>query len=114
MSKALDKVWLEGLKYKIAYLQLPITTTKFLSNFLTDREAKIKVGNYIGTPFHYVQESPRVACYPALYSLYSLYTNDIPTPAIDCTYIQYVDDIIQIVSYAGKSRVFMADRTKKE
>ena len=47
-------------------------------------------------------------------TLYTIYTYDIPPPAIDCLNIQYADDITQVISYAGKSRAMMANRTRRE
>ncbi len=47
-------------------------------------------------------------------TLFTIYTNDLPAPAIDCTAIQYADDITQMIGYAGKSREFMARRTEDE
>lgn len=111
VSKAFDNVWHERLQYKTAHLQLPITTIKFLNNFLTNREAKIKIGNYIGPPIPLRAGVPQGSVLSP--TLYFIYTNDIPTPATDCTYIQYADDITQIVSYPGRSRAFMANKTKK-
>lgn len=112
VSKAFDKVWHDGLHYKIAQLQLPATITKFLSNFITSRTAKIKIGNFTGPPFPLQAGVPQGSCLSP--SLYIVYTNNLPQPAIDCTNIQYADDITQIVTYAGKSRSIMATRTKHE
>lgn len=72
----------------------------------------MKIDNYTGPPF---MMSAGVSLGSSLSStLYTIFTNDIPNSAIDCTTIQYADDITQIISYAGKSRAFMSKRTKRE
>ena len=112
VSKAFDKVWQDGLKYKIIQLQLPTPFTKLLNTFLVNREAKIKIGTFTGPPIPLLAGVPQGSILSP--TLYTIYTNDIPPPAIDCTNIQYADDITQIISYPGKSRAFMANRVKKE
>lgn len=60
VSKAFDKVWLQGLQYKISRLQLPNIITKFLYNFIIERKAKIKINTY-----NYYQVYHRaVHCHP--------------------------------------------------
>lgn len=39
VSKTLNKVWVEGMQYKITELQLPDTITKLFNNFLVNRKA---------------------------------------------------------------------------
>ena len=51
VSKAFDQVWHVGLKYKILQLHLPLSTEKFLCDFLSDRTASIKINSYTGPPF---------------------------------------------------------------
>lgn len=51
VSKAFDKVWHEGLQSEIIKLNLPECIPKFLKNFIKHRQAKIKIGNYIGPAF---------------------------------------------------------------
>lgn len=112
VSKAFDKVWHDGLQFKITQLNLPMTITKFLNNFITNRTAKIKVGQYTGLAFPLKAGVPQGSAISP--TLYTIYTNDIPQPAIGSTNIQYADDITQIITYPGKSRQLMASRTKNE
>ena len=51
VSKAFDKVWHVGLKYKIQNLNLQPSFTKILYSFLTNRKASISLPVYIGEPF---------------------------------------------------------------
>lgn len=112
VSKAFDKVWHRGLQYKISQLQLPLCFTKFINNFLINRQAKIKIGNFTGPAFPLMAGVPQGSSISP--TLYTIYTNDIPEPAVECTTIQYADDITQLVVYHGKSRQLMANRTVSE
>ena len=52
VSKALDKVWYEALRYKIqAQYQIPSLNIKLLSTFLRQRTARIKVNYCEGLAF---------------------------------------------------------------
>ncbi|XP_042205994.1 uncharacterized protein LOC121855190, partial [Homarus americanus] len=46
VSKAFDKVWHEGLKYKIIQLNMPPNITALLCNFLDNRQGKLIIDNY--------------------------------------------------------------------
>ncbi len=45
VAKAFDKVWHNGLKYKLLRLGLPPILEKTLCTFLDNRTAKISIGN---------------------------------------------------------------------
>ena len=47
LSRAFDKVWNDGLRYKLRIARLPDTMTRTFCNYLTDRTATIRIGNYI-------------------------------------------------------------------
>ena len=47
-------------------------------------------------------------------TLYSMYTSDIPLLSEGCFNIMYADDITQIITYPGKSRMFMTRKTERE
>ena len=52
VSKAFNKVWHEGPRFKIqTQYQLPPLTIKLLFNFLQQRAARIKVNDYEGPAF---------------------------------------------------------------
>ena len=51
ISKAFDKVWHQGLKYKIVRTELPSIIVKILSSYLKDRTAQIKYKEVLGPRF---------------------------------------------------------------
>lgn len=85
VSIAFDKVWHNGLQYKISHLELPLVFTKFINNFFINRNAKIKIGNFIGQPFPITAGNPQGSSISP--TLYTIYSNDIPNPAYDCATI---------------------------
>ena len=112
VAKAFDKVWHNGLKYKLINLKLPPIFTKLLCTFLDQRTASISINNYIGTPFRIRSGVPQGSSLSP--TLYSIYTSDIPPPAHDCTNIMYADDITQIITQKSKSRNMMTMKVQRE
>lgn len=47
VSKAFDKIWYQGLRYRLLEINITDHMFKFLGNFLHKRTAKIKLRNYI-------------------------------------------------------------------
>ena len=47
ISKAFDKIWHDGLKYKICHLNLPSIFEKILANFLDERSAALKIDGMV-------------------------------------------------------------------
>lgn len=99
VTKAFDKVWHLGLKYKILQLGLHPSLTRTICDFLTDRQAQIRLGTFIGPKFSLLSGVPQGAVLSP--TLYSLYTHDLPPPIPDTDYIMYADDITQIIATQG-------------
>ena len=110
VSKAFDKVWHNGLKYKLIQINLHTCFLRILCNFLDDRTASIRIDNYIGPPFPLLSGVPQGAGVSPTF--YSFYIHDMPPPAPDSTYIAYADDITQIISYKGSYRMLAKKTTK--
>ena len=105
VAKAFDKVWHNGLKYKIFKLRLHTCFTRILCSFLTDRSASIRLQHHVGPAFPLRSGVPQGACLSP--TLYNLYTHDIPEPSPHTDYLAYADDITQIISqkYSKKSKI---------
>lgn len=110
VSKAFDKVYHKGLKMKIISMGLPRCFTAVLCNFLDDRTAAIQLGNYIGEEFQLHSGVPQGSCLSP--TLYNLYVADLGQ-LNQCNYVQYADDITQIVRYQGASKNFCKLKTER-
>ena len=111
VSKAFDKVWHTGLKYKITQLELPRCFTALLCDFLNDRTAQIQVNNFIGEEFPLRAGVAQGSVLSP--TLYNLYTADAPTGQHAKNFL-YADDLSQEISYAGASKQMMARRIVRE
>lgn len=110
ISKCFDKIWHSGLKFKIIQLNLPRCMTSLLCNFLDNRRARIKINNYIGEPINLYSGVPQGSCISP--TLFNIYVADIPPPT-QSEFIQYADDITQIITYEGKSKEYMKRKTER-
>lgn len=111
VSKAYDKIWHEGLIFKILHLELPRCLTALLCNFLKDRHAAIQLNTFTGPDFFLQCGVPQGSVLSP--TLYNIYTSDTP-PGQHGTNIIYADDVTQIITYPGKSKNIMKLYTTRE
>lgn len=114
VSKAFDKVWHTGLKYKITSLQLNTCFTRTLCSYLDNRSASIRLGQHIGHSFALNSGVPQGACLSP--TLYCLYTHDLPDPIQNTNYICFADDITQITSgrYSFRTATLHTERAIRQ
>ena len=112
VAKAFDKVWHEGLLYKLIKLRLPDILIKIISTFLNNRSGRISINNYIGPIFPIRSGVPQGSAISP--TLYSIYTADIPQAAPGSLNIMYADDITQIITHPSKSKNIMARHVSRE
>ena len=100
ISKAFDKVWTQGLHYKLLQLGMPEVTEKLLCNFLHQRSASITVNSETSPPFPLLSGVPQGSVLSP--TLFIIYTADMPAPVSDmCMDIYYADDATQIIASNG-------------
>ena len=102
VSKAFDKVWHTGLKYKLTQLQLHPCLLKTIINYFTNRYTSIRINQTIGTPFPINCGVPQGGCLSP--TLYNIYNADLPAPTTFSDHIIYADDITQIIQYPTRSK----------
>ena len=112
VSKAFDRVWHQGLKYKLLLIQhIHPCFLKILTNYLDNRQAKLRINNYIGPLFPLERGVPQGACLSP--TLYTFYIHDLPEPITNSDYISFADDITQITFSHFKGPKFIANTTAK-
>ncbi|XP_068225475.1 uncharacterized protein [Palaemon carinicauda] len=112
VSRAFDKVWHEGLKYKLLEAQLPDILTRLLCNFLDDRVAMIKIKDYVGPEFQLLSGVPQGSVLSP--TLYNFYIKETPPPAEGCLQIIFADDHTQVITYPNKNKLRLQRKTVRE
>lgn len=92
-QRAFDSVWLDGLRYKLTRLALPSQFTRWISDFIRDRTAQIKINEHLSNEITIFSGVPQgTVLSPALFNLY---VADIPIPQDDNVRLgQFADDVI--------------------
>lgn len=89
ISQAFDRVWHEGLLYKLRTMGTPTYLVKVIKSFLTDRSFTVSVENHISNPRKILAGLPQGS--PLSPTLFNIYTADIPT-TIHTQLAQFADD----------------------
>ena len=94
ISKAFDKVWHDGLIYKMYQLKIPLYLINFTRSFLQDRYFIVNVNNQLSNPSKIKAGVPQGSVISPL--LFNIYINDIPLKnSQNNSYsILYADDLV--------------------
>lgn len=100
MKRAFDSVWLDGLRYKLHNTGMPHMMIRWLSDFIRDRTAQVKINNSLSTP---ITIHGGVAQGTVLSPvLYNIYVADIPQPQRQTFKLgQFADDTILTATGQG-------------
>ena len=105
ISKAFDRVWHEGLLYKLIKAKIPNYLIFWIRSFLTKRTFRVKVNRFTSNPYPIKAGVPQGSVISPL--LFSLYINDIPKA--DETNKKYsllfADDLITFFIYKKRGKI---------
>ena len=114
VQKAFDKVWTQGLKYKIITIpDLPLIIQKILCSYVTKRTVQIRIENFKGDKITLESSVPQGGI--LLPTLYILYTRDIPPPAGENNNdVIFADGVTQAIQNLCNDRRALAEATVLE
>ena len=112
ISRAFDKVWHDGLFYKILKLDLPPIFEKILCNYNLNRKAKIRLSSSYSELFSLTAGVAQGGILSP--TLFLLFINDIPDPEIGTTDVIFADDITQVITVPNNDRNILASKAVRE
>ena len=113
ISKAFDKVWHSGLKYKILQLGIPELAEKLLSNYLDNRTVQIRdQENNLGDNIEIKSGVPQGGILSP--TMFTIYTSDMPETPEYVLNIAYADDVTQVILEQNRSKNLLARKTIRE
>ncbi|CAI6364321.1 unnamed protein product [Macrosiphum euphorbiae] len=108
-EKAFDKVWHQGVLYKLLTLSVPVQLVNLIKVFLTDRTFSVKLSTTSSSPRNIKAGVPQGSCLSPL--LFSIYINDIPTnPGIKINL--FADDTMFF--YSSMSKKFAMEKIQSQ
>lgn len=91
VEKAFDKVWHEGLLYKMRQSGINDGMTRLIQSYLENRKFQTKIDDHISTQKTALAGVPQGSILGPL--LYNIYSHDLPKPRL-CSVAQYADDTV--------------------
>lgn len=96
-EKAFDKVWIDGLLFKLANQhRLPLAFVQLMSSYLKDRSFQVRVDGKLSLPSPTSSGVPQGGCLSPV--MFCAYINDIPCiDGVQCAL--YADDVLYVVQH---------------
>jgi hypothetical protein len=103
IEAAFDKVWHNGLIYKLIQIKTPYYLLKIIINFLSERSFKVKVGDQESERKTITCGVPQGACLSP--TLFAIYINDSPCRSSKNSEqtMLFADDTVYILMYKNKT-----------
>ena len=91
VRKAFDTMWHNGLRLKLTQHNFPLNILRWISHFLYNRRARIKISGTLSSEFTMQAGAPQGSSISPI--LYNIYVSDIPQPHTPNTGLaQFADD----------------------
>ena len=110
VRKAFDKVWHEGLLFKLMGTGIDTHLLRILASFLQHRKARVKIRNEMGDTFALSAGVPQGDV--LIPTLFTVMANDFPEPTVNHQnknfVAQYADDFTQVIITKFDNNIDMA------
>ena len=101
IASAFDKVWHEGLIFKMVKLKIPYYLVRLIQEFLTDRSFIVKIGQEMSKECKIECGVPQGAVLSP--TLFSIFVNDVPIKkSTNSKTLLFADDIASLTSFTDK------------
>ena len=110
-SKAYDRAWRTGLPQKMHLLGIPARFLVWISSWLTNRQARVRVNAKVGRSRTFKEGLPQGSVLSSL--LFFIYINDLLMQFEDTSLVSaYADDLA--IACSGRSKIDMTKKLQKE
>ena len=95
VKAAFDKVWMDGLRFKLGNLRMDEFLVRILSSYLEGRKGCVQFRGLTGESFNIRAGVPQGSILSP--TLYNIYIHDLPEPPGHTRNYVYADDISQVI-----------------